>query len=338
MNEHEPLDHTLAAWFETDARIDPPEDLFDRVVTETRSRRPSPAWLAAVRADGVTARQAGLPGRPVLLMAAIGLLLLAILASVLLAAGAAPWRLSVAPAVVTVPPSASVPIVDVPVGLSPKLAPAQVEQEVIGLIDANHLGLASEPVTVTKITLLPPGVEYKIGTGPDPRSQGGLTEDSLSWVVEATGTNVICSSFCSTWTSGAYVIDDATGMHRGGGATSLGGSSVPSQSFRGLLAANGLQYDPMTPPATGVVPSATIVKRLDPRHFASGLSLNSPMFGTVVWQDRALAKELTSVFPSPGATRAIWWVGSTQPTASGDDLVWAAFDATTGALLDTNAP
>jgi hypothetical protein len=337
MNEQEPLDHALAAWFETDAQIELPEDLFDIVVTETRSRRPSPAWMAAVRADGVTARQAGLPGRPVLLMAVIGLLALAILASALVA-GAAPWHLSVAPAVVEVRPSASLPIVNVPVGLSPKLTPAQVEREVIGLIDANHVGLASDPVTVTKITLLPPGVEYKIGTEAETSLHGGITEDSLAWVVEATGTNVICSSSCSTWTSGAYVIDDATGMHLGGGATSVGGSSVPSESFRGILAANGLQYDPMTAPATGVVPSATIVKELDPRHFASGLSLNSPMFGTVEWQDRALAKYLTSVFPSPGATRAIWWVGSTQSTASGDDLVWAAFDATTGALLDTNAP
>ena len=57
-------------------------------------------------------------------------------------------------------PSASLPIIDVPAGLSPKRTADQVEREVVGMIEANHVGLASVPVTVTKITLMPPGATY----------------------------------------------------------------------------------------------------------------------------------------------------------------------------------
>ena len=109
----------------------------------------------------------------------------------------------------------------------------QVEREVVGMIEANHVGLASVPVTVTKITLMPPGATYLYVDGSSGYPEESFSEVSLYWAVEATGTWVICSSFCDEHPVGAYAIDDATG-HIGSSATGPTGTrpslSRPSRS------------------------------------------------------------------------------------------------------------
>ena len=235
-------------------------------------------------------------------------------------------------------PSASLPIIDVPADLSPKRTADQVEREVVGMIEANHVGLASVPVTVTKITLMPPGATYVYVDGSSGYPEESLSEVSLYWAVEATGTWVICSSFCDEHPVGAYAIDDATG-HIGSSATGPTGRGfvVPSESFRRVLADNGLLFIPAEAPPTGVVPSGAIIERLDPRSFGPDLSIGSPLFGTVVWQNPAMTRGGMDWWPSTGASRAIWWAGSNQISAGGEDQIWAVYDAKAGVLLETNA-
>lgn len=234
-------------------------------------------------------------------------------------------------------PSASLPIIDVPAGLSPKRTADQVEREVVGMIEANHVGLASVPVTVTKITLMPPGATYQYVDGSSGYPEKSFIGVSLYWAVEATGTWVTCSSFCDERPVGAYAIDDATGRNTADLAWPKERAfDVPSEPFRRVLADNGLLFIPSEAPPTGVT-SRAIIERLDPRSFGPDLSIGSPLFGTVVWQNPAMNRGAMDWWPSSGASRAIWWAGSNQLTAGAEEQIWAVYDATTGALLETNA-
>jgi hypothetical protein len=336
MNDDDRFARTMAAWFEADAHVAPPPGLYDAVAIHTRSHRPGRSPFAGVRGVA-TVHGAGRPGRAVLLIAVVGLLVIGFAGGALVGGGVVPRPSVSAPTVAptSVPvPSPSLPVIVAPAGLSPSLTPEQVGQEVIAMVEATQVGLPSAPVAVTKITLVPPGGTYPFSIGSD---YGSLTQPELFWVVEATGTSVVCSSFCTESTSRAYVIDDATGEYRGSGATSLDGLGVPNLSFRRQLADNGLLFVPAKAPTTGVIDSRQIVHSLDHRSFKAGLSANSPLYGTVVTENAAMMQFHAPWWPAPGASRAIWWVGSMDPTAAGDDLIWVVYDATTGALLDTNA-
>jgi hypothetical protein len=219
-------------------------------------------------------------------------------------------------------PNPSLPIIVVPAGLAPRMTPDEVSQEVVGLIETSHVGLPSVPISVTKITLVPPGGTYAV-SGPDMQDHGSVTEHGLYWVVEALGTSVVCSSFCDEWSGLAYVMDDATGELLGSaGAVAPGGLGVPSDSFRRILADNGLLFVPAHAPATGVVDSRQIVDHLDPRLFRGGMNANGPVFGTVVMENPAMKRSGRVWWPGPGASRQIWWVGSMDQTPAGDDLIW----------------
>ncbi len=318
MNQQDDFDRTLRAWFERDAGHDAPRHLFDAVVADTRTRRPRLGWLALLRADGsAPVRIAGLPGRPLLLLAIIAVLLLGLLGAALLAGGSAR------------------PLISVPPGFAPRMTPDSVEQDVLGLMAANQLGLASAPLKVTAITLVPPGTTYPIG--PDGTTRGSIREDSLVWAVDAEGTYAACGATCSAWTIGTYIIDDASGENRAGAARAPT-TPIPTQSFRSYLAGYGQIFTPAAVPTTGVVDATSVVASLQASGFPTkGARADPPIYGLVTCVDPA-KNCLNRGLVRPGHTLAIWWVGFSETPASDGGLAWATIDATTGEFINGDGP
>jgi hypothetical protein len=288
---------------------------------------------------------ASLAQRPAAAWLIVGLLLvLALLGAVGLAGSPTPQP---APS----PTASPGPAVVIPPGLSPRLTPAAVEAAVVALVETNQVGLASVPVVVTKVTLLGAGKTY-----PYDRDGHGFTEDALSWVVEFTGTWVICGSWCDEHPTGAMVvIDDATGDVRGdarrppanGYLTSGDGQLVPSEDFRQRLGDNGLVWTPIAAPPAGIVTLDAILQHVDllpadwsgPRGVPTGRPFTGPFLGRISFATPSATQAPDFPFLTPPAGSAlIWWVQSLQTSSTGGQFAWTAFDAATGHAVLSNAP
>ena len=192
---------------------------------------------------------ASLAQRPAAAWLIVGLLLvLALLGVVGLAGSPTPQP---APSPIATPG----PAVVVPPGLNPRLTPAAVEAAAVALVETGHVGLASAPVVVTKVTLVGAG-----GTYPYDSRGNGFTADALIWAVEATGTLVQCSSFCDEDPDGGLVlIDEATGNLRSFVyLTPDNVQDVPGGDFRQRLEDNGLVWTPIAAPPAGIVTLRTV--------------------------------------------------------------------------------
>ncbi len=264
-------------------------------VIASLARRPAVAWLIA-----------GL------------LLVLALLGTVGLAGSPAPSPASLpSPAVVTPP------------ALNPRLTPAAAEATVVALVETGHVGLASTPVVVTKVTLVGAG-----GTYPYDSRGNGFYADALSWAVEVSGTLVQCSSFCDEDPNGGLaLIDDATGdLLSLVYLTTTDVEQVPSGDFRQRLQDNGLVWSTIAAPPAGIVAERTIVQNLDPR-----IPWVGPILGRISIVNPAATQQHEFRFLTPPAGSAlIWWV-SVMGSTSGQ-WTWTAFDAATGQTVLSNAP
>lgn len=326
MNESDDLGRALRTWLGAEGARPAPPDLLRAVAADVQARRPRPRWLALARRDGAIAAPAvsGLGGARALAFIALALLLVAIVAAALVGAGSPSPHSAVAS---TQPTAHAVMTVD------------EVTHVVTAQLLENRVGLSVVPTRITKVTLVPQNGTYDFGAGPEALDTAGAT-----WVVEAEGTYVICSSFCDARDSETFLVGDADGLIESSRPNpSSAPYGIPSSVFRELLAAHGLQWTAAPVPASGVVSASTVVKGLDPGLFPSQGPLDptpprdGPMYGLVTVVDSAAAQSPGALFLFDGGTRAIWWVAAIGPIPKpgGGGYQWAAFDAVTGGQLLT---
>ena len=107
------------------------------------------------------------------------------------------------------------PVVDTSANVPHRMTPAQVEAAVLDQIarDVEEIGRAIAPAEVLSITLVRPGDTYETSTG------AGFEHEGVTWAVVFEGTALSCTSFCSRFTGGTYLVDDQTGGITGSALT-----------------------------------------------------------------------------------------------------------------------
>ena len=90
MTERHDIDRTVQAWFAVDAPHAAPPRLVEAVVTDTRRRRPRPAWLVVLRGDDAAASfpNVSFLSRPIVGIALAALLMLGLISWAVVAGGA----------------------------------------------------------------------------------------------------------------------------------------------------------------------------------------------------------------------------------------------------------
>jgi hypothetical protein len=105
--------------------------------------------------------------------------------------------------------------VDTSANVPHRMTPAQVEAAVLDEIarDVEEVGRALVPAKVLSITLVRPGDSYETSTG------ASFELDGVMWAVVFEGTALACTSFCTQFTGGTYLIDDVAGGVTGSALT-----------------------------------------------------------------------------------------------------------------------
>ncbi len=348
MPETDDLSRALRSWLREEAAPHSPREVFETVVVETRSLRPRPAWLATLRGAGFGARRMPeIPARVALALALVALALAVVGMSIIAGGSVRPLPeppsnalTGIGPSPTAIGPSPTIaaaagPILELPAGVSHNLTVAEVEQRVVAEMHRGSAGLTSGPIVIRRVALVPPNTPYPLGS-PDVsgNAPGSMSHDQTMWVVEANGTDSICTSFCDASDGVDEAVFDSD-PNIAWVASYLDQSRVypvPAQAFRETLARHGLVYEPADSSAGGILDAATVMKHLDPGRFPARTTRQGPVFGVIVVADPKLAAQAGPIPASPaaGGSRRIWWVQLMDAPWS-----WAVVDAVTGATLDS---